>query len=98
MDKNKKRLRFLLAIALKYQRGEDEAPQVVAKGSGLVAQRMLDLAQSAGVPLHQDQELATLLKNVELNQAIPPELYDAVARVLSFVYSADRRAKQGGLK
>lgn len=91
MDKGKKRLRFLLAIALKYQRGEDNAPRVIAKGSGLMAQRILDLAEQAGVPLHQDQDLASLLKNVELNQSIPPELYDAVARVLSFVYSTDRR-------
>lgn len=90
MDKSKKRLRFLLAIALKYQRGEDNAPRVIAKGSGLMAQRILDLAQQSGVPLHQDADLASLLKNVELNQSIPPELYDAVARVLSFVYSADR--------
>lgn len=91
MDKGKKRLRFLLAIALKYQRGDDNAPRVIAKGSGLMAQRILDLAEQAGVPLHQDQDLASLLKNVELNQSIPPELYDAVARVLSFVYSTDRR-------
>lgn len=91
---NKKRLQLLLAIALRYQRGEDQAPTVIAKGSGRMAQRILDLATEAGVPLHNDEELAQILKNVEVNTPIPPELYESVARVLSFVYSADHRASK----
>ena len=74
------------AVALKYRPGEDNAPKVVAKGAGVLAERIIELAREAGVPVEENPSLAELLYRVELNAEIPPELYLAVAEVLAFVY------------
>jgi flagellar biosynthetic protein FlhB len=82
------------AVALKYDPSM-AAPQVVAKGQDLVAQRIRELAADAGVPLVPDPPLARALHaSVEVGRQIPEELYHAVAQVLAFVYrtAARRRA------
>jgi flagellar biosynthetic protein FlhB len=75
------------AVALKYQQGKMFAPQVVAKGQRLVAQRIKERAREHNVPLVENKPLArTLFKAVEVGQSIPAEMYQAVAEVLAFVY------------
>lgn len=81
------------AVALKYRIGKDRAPIVVAKGSGKRAERILSLAEDHNVPIHQDEGLSLLLMKVELNQAIPPELYQVVAEVLSLIYRLEKKAE-----
>jgi flagellar biosynthesis protein len=73
-----------LAIALRYD-GEN-APRVTAKGSGHVADRILDLADEYDIPLREDPELALLLSQVPLGDEIPEALYLAVAEVIAFAY------------
>jgi len=85
MDKRKK------AVALKYKRGEDRAPKVVAKGKGLIAEKILEIARENKIPLYEDKGLAEVLEALEINTEIPPELYRAVAEVLAFVYSLNKR-------
>jgi len=80
-----------LAVALKYAAEEDEAPVVIASGRGKVAERMVAAANSSGVPLHEDKSLAVLLAQLETGTEIPPELYQAVAQVIAFVWGLDRR-------
>jgi flagellar biosynthesis protein len=92
----KSNLRGLLAIALRYKRETDSAPMVVAKGQGLTARKILDLAQENNVPIHEDPVLSQLMKDIDLDQPIPPELYEAVAKVLTFVYAVDRKVKNEG--
>ncbi len=75
-----------LAVALRYLRGRDEAPHVVAKGRGSVAERILEIARSRGVPLHRDTDLAEVLVRLDLGDWVPPELYKAVAEVLAYLY------------
>jgi flagellar biosynthesis protein len=89
----KTNLRGLLAIALRYKRETDSAPMVVAKGQGLTARKILNLAQENNVPIHEDPVLSQLMKDMDLDQPIPPELYEAVAKVLTFVYAVDRKVK-----
>ncbi len=86
-----------LAIALKYDTAEDQAPVVVASGRGPIAAAIVDAAQAAGVPLHEDISLAALLARLETGTQIPPELYQAVAQVIAFVWllDQDRRLKGG---
>ncbi|SIN90822.1 flagellar biosynthesis protein [Sulfurivirga caldicuralii] len=72
------------AVALKYE-GKG-APRVVAKGQGLIAQQIIELARQAGVPVQHDEALLALLSQIELDQEIPRELYEAVAQLLAFVY------------
>ncbi len=75
------------AVVLRYQQGKMAAPQVVAKGQRLVAQRIKEKAREHSVPLVENKPLArTLFKMVEVGQAVPTELYQAVAEVLAFVY------------
>jgi flagellar biosynthesis protein len=84
----------MLAIALKYVREQDVAPWVVAKGRGRVAQRIRELAVEAGIPIQKDEALAGALEMLEVEQQVPPELYEAVAEVLAFLYRADHQAKR----
>lgn len=74
------------AVALRYERGSDGAPRVVASGQGAVAERILEAARAAGVQVTRDGELIELLARVPLGTEIPAELYQAVAEVLAFVY------------
>lgn len=75
------------AVALKYDSMEMAAPKVVAKGMNLVAERIKELAKEHNIPVMEDKFLAqTLYKTVELGQEIPPKLYQAVAKILSYVY------------
>lgn len=80
-EEQKKRLE---AIALSYQSG-DEAPKVVASGRGYVAEKILEKAQEANVPIHQDKKVADALSNIDIGAYIPKELYEVVAEILVFV-------------
>ncbi len=74
------------AVALSYSSESDEAPKVVAKGSGLVAENILNLAKENAVPIYKNKTLTGMLMAVELEREIPPELYQAIAEVLAHIY------------
>ncbi len=77
-----------LAVALKYDSLTMAAPMVVAKGAGLIAQRIKEIAIENGVTLVEDKPLAqALYKTVELNESIPENLFQAVAETLAYVYN-----------
>ncbi|MGP3786278.1 EscU/YscU/HrcU family type III secretion system export apparatus switch protein [Paenibacillus sp. 1A_MP2] len=80
------------AVALKYVPGESEAPVVVAKGRGKVAEAILDKAKENGVPVQEDAALVEVLSKLDLDEQIPSELYQLVAEVLTYIYRADRLA------
>ncbi|MCG7382580.1 EscU/YscU/HrcU family type III secretion system export apparatus switch protein [Paenibacillus sp. ACRRY] len=80
------------AVALKYVPGESEAPVVVAKGRGKVAEAILDKAKENGVPVQEDAALVEVLSKLDLDEQIPAELYQLVAEVLTYIYQADRLA------
>lgn len=77
------------AIALEYNVSED-APKVVASGRGAVAERILEAAKEAQVPVHKDDKLADTLSRLEIGDMIPPELYEVVAEILIFVDTMDK--------
>lgn len=78
------------AAALRYEQGRDQAPKVVAKGHGKVAEKIIAVAQKHDVPLVEDRNLVQLLEALDLNTDIPAELYRAVAEVLVFVYRLNK--------
>jgi len=78
------------AVALSYAGEKASAPVVKAKGKGATAERIVDIAKQHGVPVHEDAALVEMLAKLDLDQEIPPELYQLVAEVLSFVYRTDR--------
>jgi len=75
-----------LAVALKHELGKPDAPRVVASGRGSFAERIIEKATENEVPIHKDDDLASLLSNLSVPSFIPEELFEAVARVLAFVY------------
>ena len=77
------------AIALSYNPG-DEAPSIVASGTGIVADRIIEKAKEHGVPLYEDSKLANTLSKLEIGDMIPPELYGVVAQILVFVDNLDK--------
>jgi len=80
-----------LAVALHYEEGSKEAPRVVAKGRGLLADRIVALAEENGVVIETNPVLAEALSGVELDESIPIELYDAMAVVIGYVLRQTRR-------
>lgn len=82
-----------VAIALRYDPGRDEAPVVVARGSGAFAKRIAELARTSGVPVLERPPLARALHaGVKEGQPIPGPLFRAVAEVLAFVYKLKGKA------
>lgn len=73
-----------IAVALKYD-GQN-APTVTAKGEGLTAEQILEIADKHGIPLQAEPELVKILAQVPLGEEIPRELYVAVAEVIAFAY------------
>ena len=83
------------AVALKYDSDAMHAPRVVAKGQGLMAQRIREIAIASGVPILERKPLArALFKLVEVGQEIPEELYSAVAEILAYVYELSGKARK----
>ncbi len=80
------------AAAVQYDKSED-APRVVASGEGYIAEKIIELARQADVPVVEDAALVSALLVLELGEEIPGELYEAVARILAFVYKLDKGEK-----
>ena len=79
------------AVALKYDRKKDNAPRVIAKGRGEIAEKIIEVARAHNVPMYEDKNLIQILEALDLETEIPPELYRAVAEVLAFIYRLNGR-------
>jgi flagellar biosynthesis protein len=74
------------AVALQYEMDKDAAPRVVAKGNDFIAEKIVETARAHNIPLYEDKNLVQVLEALDLDTQIPPELYRAVAEVLTFIY------------
>lgn len=83
------------AAALRYNAQKEHAPRLVAKGSGKIAERIIEAARDAGIPLYEDPDLLALLMKLDINEVIPSEMYLAVAEVLAFIYRLNKKAAAG---
>lgn len=83
-----------LAVAMRYDPGKSRAPQVVAKGARLLAERIKEVARSHRVPIYEDPPLAQSLFSVPVGGELPAALYHGVAQVLAFVYHANKKDKE----
>ena len=79
-----------VAVALRYDRAEADAPRVVASGRGAIAERIIQLAFEHGVKVREDADLAELLAAVEIGNQIPIAAFAAVAEILVYIYRANR--------
>lgn len=82
-----------VSVALAYQPGE-QAPKILASGKGLIADKIIEKAKEADVPIYQDNKLASTLAKLEIGDMIPPELYNVVAEILVFVDDMDKIKKK----
>ncbi|MBQ9990445.1 MAG: EscU/YscU/HrcU family type III secretion system export apparatus switch protein [Lachnospiraceae bacterium] len=89
-----KKERLKQAIALEYDPAED-APKVIASGRGILAEKIIERAKEADVPIHQDDKLADTLARLDIGEMIPPELYEVVAEILVFVDAMDKIRSKG---
>lgn len=80
------------AVALSYHSGSTDAPKVIAKGKGKVAETIIAKAKDNFVPIKEDPGLVNLLSELRLNENIPEELYQAVAEIFAFLYKTDQSA------
>ncbi len=84
-----------IAVAIRFDEENNEAPEVVAKGERLIAKRILEVARAHGVPIVRDVGLARALNELDLGTEIPEALYEAVAEVLRFVYAESQKEGHG---
>jgi len=88
-----------VAVALKYEQTEMAAPRLIAKGTELIAKKIIEIAKEHGIPVIENPPVArALFRLVELNREIPPELYKAVAEILLFVYNLRKNKKMDTIK
>lgn len=80
------------AVAVRYQGTAANAPELAAKGAGTLAERLIQGALDAGVPVREDQFLVEVLSRLDLGVEIPPETYEAMAALLAEIYRIDRDA------
>jgi len=86
-----------VAVALRYDTANMDAPVVVAKGAGFMAQKIKEIARHAGVPILENRSLARgLFKATKVGQEIPAALYQAAAEMLAYVYRLRHMHDQTG--
>lgn len=81
------------AIAMQYDDEKYHAPKLTAAGKGMVADNIIKKAKENNVPILEDASLVELLAELNINEVIPEELYEAVAEVFAFIYQVDKQAK-----
>ena len=77
------------AIAIQYT-PDEVAPKILASGTGIIADKIIEKAKSSDVPLYKDNKLANTLSKLDIGEYIPPELYSIVAEILVFVDNLDK--------
>ncbi len=83
-DENNKK-----AAALKYNMEKDNAPKIIASGKGEIAKKILKKAEEEDIHIEKNQDIAEILVKMEIGEEIPPELYEVIAEILSFIYDLE---------
>ena len=86
------------AVALKYSPPKDAAPKLMAKGRGLVAEKIIELARKHGIPIQENPDLVKILAQLDLEEEIPPSVYQVVAEILAFVYSLNAQWQERNIR
>lgn len=83
------------AVALSYDPTTESAPKVIAKGKGKIAENILEKAEAHNIPIQEDPSMLEILGQLNIDESIPEELYQAVSEVFAYIYHVDR---EHGLK
>jgi len=87
-DKRKK------AAALKYNKNIDNAPKLIAKGQGTIAQEIVKRAKEHNIYIKEDSDLVEVLYALDINEEIPESLYKVIAKLLTELYEINKNYKQ----
>lgn len=79
------------AVALMYNVHDDSTPRVAAKGTGLFAEKIIEIARKHDIPIRKDRNLLALLAKVDVMDEISPELFAVVGEILTFIYKMNER-------
>jgi flagellar biosynthesis protein len=79
------------AVALKYNKHKNSAPEVASKGSGEIAKTIIKIAKESNIPIKEDPDLVEVLSKLDIGEEIPPKLYEVVAEIFSYIYRQTRR-------
>ncbi len=82
------------AVALKYNKEEDNAPIIIAKGKGAIADRILEIAKEYNIPLYKDEKFFSILEKFDNGVELPEILYPVLAEIFAFIYSLDKKANR----
>lgn len=85
------------AVALGYKPAKDQAPRVIAKGLGSLAQKIVDIAKENKIYVQEDPLLFNSLYKLQLGEEVPVKLYKVIAELLAFVFRINKKAKRGYL-
>jgi len=85
------------AAALGYDINKDNAPKVLAKGSGALANNIIKIAQDNDIPIKKDEDLVELLGAIDIDKEIPDSMYKAVSEIFAYIYDLTKmqREKKG---
>lgn len=88
------------AVALKYDKDKDNAPIVIASGSGFVADKLVDIAETNGVPVYKDDSLSVMLSQLDIGSEIPESLFKSVVDIYAYFlnYGKDEIVGTGELE
>ncbi|MHA6258693.1 FlhB-like flagellar biosynthesis protein [Sporosarcina sp. CAU 1771] len=78
------------AVALSYDPSSNNAPKVVAKGKGKIAENIMEKAKKYDIPIQEDPSLIEILGQLNIDESIPEELYKAVSEVFAYIYHVDK--------
>lgn len=88
--KNKRKMNGPTAAVIRYDGNQDDVPNVVAHGTGLVAQKIIELAKQNNIQMQEDESLVSTLLDVDLGESIPPQLYAVIAEILILLEELDQ--------
>ena len=78
-------------VALRWDPYLDQAPKLAAKGSGLLADEIIRVAQENGIPIREDHDLVQIFSLLDIGESIPPEVHTAIAEILAFIYWSNQQ-------
>ena len=82
------------AISLHYEPHTHEAPIVTAKGQGIIAEKIIEIAKKYNIPIKDDPDLVEILSQLELEEQVPPAVYQVVAEIFSFIYHLNKKYQE----
>lgn len=94
----KKNQSLTKAVALGYEEDVDPAPIILGSGNGVVAEKILAIANEHNIPIHQDADLVEILSVLDINEYIPLEVYSIVAEIFSYIHEHNEKKKQNKLR